>query len=97
MKKIITFGQHSAILERSKSAALLEVKPAPAQLSELADAINEADYLDVTAIFPGRGKIAFVVENSTANAAIICAVCDAIAGVFDTDTVVSNERAEEIV
>lgn len=59
--------------------------------------MNEAESIDVHAILPARGKIAFVVEKGASNAEIIDIVCDAIAAVFDTDTVVSNERAETIV
>lgn len=103
MKKIITFGQSTAILERSKMAATLQITPIqtntplPMPLAELADALNEAENIDVHAILPARGKIAFTVEKGASNAEVIDIVCDAIAAVFDTDTVVSNERAETIV
>ena len=98
MKKIITFGQSTAILEHSKMAATLEVIPAPAILAQLADTINEAETVDVHAILPARGKIAFTVEKDASNTEIIGTVCDAIAAVFDTDTVVvSNEKAETII
>lgn len=66
-------------------------------LAELADALNEAENIDVHAILPARGKIAFTVEKGANNAEIIDTVCDAIAAVFDTNTVVSNERAETVV
>lgn len=66
-------------------------------LAELADAINEAENIDVHTILPTRGKIAFTIEKGASNAELIDTVCDAIAAVFDTDTVVSNERAETVV
>lgn len=104
MKKIITFGRRTAILERSKMAATLQIvpdqtnTPFPMPLAQLADAINEAENIDVHAILPTRGKIAFTVEKDASNTEIIGTVCDAIAAVFDTDSlVVSHERAETII
>lgn len=66
-------------------------------LAELADALNEAENIDVHAILPTRGKIAFTIGKGASNAEIIDIVCDAIAAVFDADTIVSNERAETVV
>ena len=68
--------------------------PLPMPLAVLADALNEAENIDVHAILPARGKIAFIIEKGVSNAEIIDTVCDAIAAVFDTDTVVSNERKQ---
>ena len=103
MKKIITFGQNTAILERSRMIATLQIAPVqtntplPMPLAVLADALNEAENIVVHAILPARGKIAFIIEKGVSNAEIIDTVCDAIAAVFDTDTVVSNESAETVV
>lgn len=103
MKKIITFGHNTAVLERSKSAASITVTPIPGntplptQIAELADKLNESDIVDVFHILPGRGKICFTVEKSATNADVIDVVCDAVTCVYDTDTTVSNERAETVV
>lgn len=103
MKKIITFGQHSATLERVKSAATLQLNTIPAHiplympLAELADAMNQVEIFNVVSIFPGKGKIVFTVSKEATNADVIDATCNVIAEVLDTNTVVSNERAEEIV
>lgn len=100
MKKFITFGHSTAILEHSKSAASITVTPVPGntslptQIAELADKLNESDIVDVSHIFPDRGKIVFTVERSATNANVIEVVCDALTCVFETDTIVSNERAQ---
>lgn len=103
MKKIISFNDGVAILERSKTAATLEVRaanitgPLPMSLAQIADAINEAENIDVHLILPSRGKIAFTASKGMSNTELLDTICDAIAGVLDTDTVVSNERAETII
>lgn len=85
MRKIITFGQYTAILERSNTAGLLEVTPSPAKLTQLADAIDYADNIDVHSVLPARGKIAFTVDKETSTVELLDIVCDAITRVFDTD------------
>lgn len=103
MKKIITFGHNTAVLERSKSAASIAITPIPGNtpfpslIAELADKLNESEIIDVFHILPGRGKIVFTVERRATNADVIDVVCDAITCVYDTDTTVSNERAETVV
>lgn len=97
MKKVITFRQAVVTLERSREAGLLEIAPAPAELAQLADRINEADNIDVYAILPVRGKIAFTVEKETSNNELIDAVCDAIGEVFDSDIMIVNARTQAIV
>lgn len=103
MKKIITFGQHNATLERVKSAATLQLNTIPANtplympLAELADAMNQVEFFHVISIFPGKGKIVFTVSKEATNAGVIDATCNVIAEMLDTDIVVSNERAEETV
>lgn len=67
------------------------------RIAELADAIDEAQCVDVKAVLFDAGKIIFVVEKGTTNAEVIDVVCDAITRVYDTDTVVSNETAETVV
>lgn len=90
MRKIITFGQYTAILERSNAAALLEVTPSSAKLTQLADKIDYTDNIEVHAVLPARGKIAFTVDKETSTVELLDIVCDAITRVFDTDTVISK-------
>lgn len=103
MKKIITFGQHNATLKRIKSAATLQLNTIPASarlfmpLAKLADALNAVEIFDVVTILPGKGKIFFSVRNGATNTDVIDAICSVITEVFCTDTVVSNEKAEEVV
>lgn len=103
MKKNITFGHNTAVLERSKSAASIVITPIPvntplpSMIAELADKLNESEIVDVFHILPYRGKIVFTVEGSATNADIIDVVCDAVTCVYGTDTTVSNERAETVV
>ena len=100
MKKTISFGHNTVVLERSKSAASITVTPIPEntplpmQIAELADRINESEIVDVFHILPSRGKINFMVERNTTNAIVIDIVCDAIECVYDTSTIISNERAQ---
>lgn len=97
MKQTIKFGQRTAILERSKTVAILEITPnlpaipLPMSLAELADAISETENVDVHTILPGRSKIAFTVGKGISNTKLIDTIRDAISVVFDTDTVVCNE------
>lgn len=103
MKKIITFGQNIATLERSKTAASLEITtlaaatPLNMRFAELADAMNEAKSINVHTILPARGKIIFTTEKGASNSDVICTVCDAITRVISIVPIVSNERAKEIV
>lgn len=95
MKKKVKFGNHSAVLERSKSVGVitilpaLPVKPLSMKLAELADAINEADFVDVHTVQPS-GKIVFIVENGISNTILLDVICNAITRAFDTDATVAN-------
>lgn len=103
MKKIITFSRNTAILERSKTAATLSIALSqanaifPMPLAELADTMNEVDFINIHTIMPTFAKIAFTIDKETTNTELIDSICNAISSVFDTDTVVSNERAEAVV
>ena len=98
MKKEITFRNSVAIVERSKTVALLQVLSAETdKLAILADAINESECITVITILPPRGKVVFTVEKSTPNSEVIDIVCDAISRVFDADTSVSYARPENVL
>jgi hypothetical protein len=98
MKIEITFRNSVATVERSKTAALLQVASTEAdKLAILADAINESECITVITILPTCGKVVFTVEKSTTNSEIIDIVCDAISRVFDADTSVSYARTENAV
>lgn len=103
MKKIISFGNNTAVLERQGSSAIITITPIPANtffptpVALLADELNEFDWVDVIQILPTRGKIVFMVEKGATNADIIDVVCNAITSVYDIDAVVSNERPETVV
>ena len=98
MKREITFRNSVATVERSKTAALLQVSTTEAdKLAILADAINESECITVITILPPRGKVVFTVEKSTTNSEVIDIVCDAISRVLDADTSVSYARPENAV
>lgn len=98
MKREITFSNSVATVERSKSAALLQLSPNQVdKLAILADVINESDGITVITILPPRGKVVFTVEKSITNSEVIDVVCEAISRVFDADTSVSYARPENAV
>lgn len=95
MKREITFSNSVATVERSKSAALLQLSPIQVdKLAILADTINEADGITVITILPSRGKVVFTVEKSITNGEVIDVICEAIGKVYDADTSVSFARTE---
>ncbi len=90
MKREITFSCYSAIIERSKTAATLQLKSVQAdQLAHIADAIDTPEGFTVLAILPQRGKIACRVNKAMTDSEIISIVCKAIERIFDTETSVS--------
>lgn len=103
MKRIISFGNNTAVLERQKNSATITITPIPAytssptQVALLADELNESDMVDVTQILPTCGKILFVVEKSVTAADIIDVVCCALTSVYDIDAIVANERPEAVI
>ena len=94
MKKTITFSNNTAVLERTGSTATIvittipENTPFPTEIAQLADRLNEFDFIYVMQIFPRRGKIVFTVDKAAPNADVINVVCDCITCVYNTDTVV---------
>lgn len=97
MKKTITFGQNTALLERSKSAMLITISPIkantpfPSKIAQLADTLNEANIIEVVRIMPNSGKLVCTAEKGINFTDIIEIVCDAITYVYHADTTISNE------
>ena len=103
MKKIITFGNNKAILELRGSIATIVIAklqvntPFPPEIAQLADRLNESELIDVRRIFPGRGKIDFIINADATNADIVNVVLECITCIYNTDTILSNERPETVV
>lgn len=98
MKREITFCDQTAIVERSKTACLLEMSSASSDnLAILADAINESEGITVIAVYMNRCKVQFLADRSVSNTEVVDIVCDAIGRVFDCDTRVNYARTENAV
>lgn len=89
MKKIITFGQHSAELHAGEHRAALVISEKCLPVG-LADVLNEAGDIHVQKNDDGFGCIGITHDLSVSD--LIAEVCDAITRVYDTDTTVSNAR-----
>ncbi len=92
MKKIITFGQHSAELYAGEHRAALVMSEKSLPVA-LADVLNEAGDIhahNVQKNDDGFGCIGITHDLSVSD--LIAEVCDAITRVYDTDTTVSNAR-----
>ena len=92
MKKIITFGQHSAELHAGEHRAALVISEKCLPVG-LADVLNEAGDIHVHNVQKnddGFGCIGITHDLSVSG--LIAEVCDAITRVYDTDTTVSNAR-----
>lgn len=92
MKKIITFGQHSAELYAGEHRAALVMSEKSLPVA-LADVLNEAGDIhahNVQKKDDGFGCIGITHDLSVSD--LIAEVCDAITRVYDTDTTVSNTR-----
>lgn len=92
MKKIITFGQHSAELHAGEHRAALVISEKCLPVG-LADVLNEAGDIHVHNVQKtddGFGCIG-ITHNLPASD-LLAEVCDAITRVYDTDTTVSNAR-----
>ncbi|RXE70221.1 hypothetical protein ED352_11220 [Muribaculaceae bacterium Isolate-002 (NCI)] len=92
MKKIITFGQHSAELhaDEHRAALYMDEKSLPV---ELADVLNEAGDIHVHNVQKtddGFGVIGITHDLLASD--LLAEVCDSITRVYDTDTTVSNAR-----
>lgn len=92
MKKIITYGEHSAELHAGehRAALYMDEKSLPVKL---ADVLNEAGDIHVHNVQKtdnGFGCIGIVHDLCPGD--LIAEVCDAIKRVYDTDTTVSNAR-----
>lgn len=98
MKREITFGDQIAMVERSKTAAMLEIPRANSDsLAILADAIDENYGITVIAFYPNKGKVQFIVDRTVSNTEVIDMICDAIGRVFDCDTRVNYACAEDSI
>ncbi|RXE74023.1 hypothetical protein ED551_05310 [Muribaculaceae bacterium Isolate-013 (NCI)] len=92
MKKIITFGQHSAELHAGEHRAALVISEKCLPVG-LADVLNEAGDIHVHNVQKnddGFGCIGITHDLSVSD--LIAEVRDAITRVYDTDTTVSNAR-----
>lgn len=92
MKKIITFGQHSAELYAGEHRAALVMSEKCLPVS-LADVLNEAGDMYVHNVQKndeGYGCIGVTHDLSASD--LLAEVCDAITRVYKTDAVVSNAR-----
>ncbi len=98
MKKEITFNDCSAILERVKCAAMITLSPLHINdrltpyLAELADALNDVEFINVFSILNTQGKLCFTVNKGIRNNEVLDAVCDAITRVFDANITIANVR-----
>lgn len=91
MKKEIIFRNSVVTVERTKTAAILQISPADTdKLAILADTINNSECITVITILPSRGKVLFTVERSTENSEIMDVVCNAISHVYDVDTTICH-------
>ena len=98
MKKNISFASYGVTLERSKTAATIKITPiVPIEWMALADKIDQDSHITVTAVLVDAAKIAFIVDRSMTNNELLDVICDSITAVFDADTMIRNERAEDII
>lgn len=98
MKREITFGNQIAMVERSKTAAMLEIPRANSDsLAILSDAIDENDGITVIAFYPNKGKVQIIADRTVSNTEVIDMICDAIGRVFDCDTRVNYACAEDSI
>lgn len=92
MKKIITYGHHTAELFAGEHRANLvtDEKNLPVKL---ADVLNEAGDIHVHNIQRNDDGFACIgITHDLCPGDLLAEVCDAITRVYDTDTAVSNAR-----
>ena len=92
MKKIITFGQHSAELYAGEHRAALVMSEKSLPVA-LADVLNETGDIYVHSVQMndnGFGVIGMTHDLYTGD--LLAEVCDTISRVYDTDTTISNAR-----
>ena len=92
MKKEITFGAYSAILNASAERAMLTIKHKRLPL-KIADKINEAGDIIATEVFFNDDKNGCVrITHDLPMGELTDIVCNAISAIYDTDVSVSNAR-----
>lgn len=96
MKREITFGDHTAIIDMGEGRAMLTVLESslPVQLADALDAAGDMDATEVSLI-PGGACIRIVHDLSTAD--LLDVICEIISDVYDTDTTISYARAEDSI
>ena len=92
MKKEITFGGFTAILNASDTRAMLVITDNLFPV-ELADKINESGDLDVLEVFLNDDKQGCIrISHDLPMDELADIVCNAISAIYDTDVSVSNAR-----
>lgn len=97
MKKEITFGGFTAILNASDTRAMLVITDnhLPA---ELADKINESGDLDILEVFLNDDKQGCVrISHDLPMADLTDIICNAISAIYNTDISISNAKTESVI
>lgn len=96
MKREITFGDHTAIIDMGEGRAMLTVLESslPVQLADALDAAGDMDATEVSLI-PGGACIR--IAHDLPAAELLSVVCETISDVYDTDTTISYARAEDSI
>ncbi len=92
MKKIISFGKHSAELHIGEHRASL-VMTENCLPVELADVLNKTGGMHVHSVHKNYGGFGCIgITHDLSASDILAEVCDAITRIYDTDTTISNAR-----
>lgn len=91
MRKILTFGNHSAELYTDNVGAFLAMDENRLPL-KLADTLNSTDGINVDLVEMNDGCGCIHLTHDLSASDLLAEVCDAITRVYDTDTTVSNAR-----
>ena len=97
MKKEITFGGLTAILNAGDNRAMLTIKKKCLPL-KLADKLNESGDLDALEVFFNDDKQGCIrISHDLPMDELADIVCNAISAIYDTDVSVSNARTQSVV
>lgn len=90
MKKIITFGEHSAELHADdhRAALYMNEKSLPVELADVLSKVGDIHVHNVQKTDDGFGVIGITHDLPASD--LLAEVCDAITRVYDTGTTVSN-------
>ncbi len=92
MKKIISFGKHSAELYIGEHRATLVMSEKGLPV-ELADVLNDAGDMHVHSVQKNDGGFGCIgITHDLSASDILAEVCAAITRTYDTDTTISNAR-----